>query len=381
MRQRAESKGLLLVLDQPAGLPRFIRTDASKLRQILLNLLGNAIKFTSHGSVALQLRAEVAGTGTQGVLALAVRDTGPGIALEDQQRLFQPFVQLGQAGDQKGTGLGLAITRQFVELLGGRVFVESEPGKGATFRVELPFEVAQALEPADAVPNLGGLARLEPGQTQYRILIVEDQPENWLLLRRLLEHAGFLVKVSENGAAGVEDFRSWRPHLIWMDWRMPVMDGLEATRRIRALDGGREVKIAVLSASVLEQERQQVMAAGADDFVAKPFVFQQIYSCMARHLGVRFAPEEADYTQPRVASPDANLESLVDLPPEYRRRLLDALVALDQKKIAAAIETIAACNPGLGFALRHHAERLQYTCMLRALQPNLAQTLSQNSQA
>jgi len=375
MRQRAEAKGLHMRLDQPADLPRFIQTDALKLRQMAINLLGNAIKFTSHGSVTLRLRACPVGAEGRFALTLVVEDTGAGIAPEDQPRIFDPFVQIGRQADQKGTGLGLAITRQFVALLGGTIRVESALGKGAAFHVELPVERVEAPAPTPIAGPGARLARLEPGQGEYRILIVEDQEENSLLLRRVLEQAGFQTRVSLDGAAGVEAFRTWRPHFIWMDWRMPVMDGLEATRRIRSLDGGREVKIALLSASVFQQERDQVLAAGADDFVTKPFAFGQIYDCLAKHLGARFVQEAITPGARPEPAGELDRGALAALPPALRRSLAEALVSLNPGRIARVIDAITAANPVLGGALKHHAGRLQYTVLLQALEATPTQTL------
>ena len=161
------------------------------------------------------------------MLVLEVEDTGIGIAQEDQARIFDVFVQAGNTSAQKGTGLGLSITQQFVQLMGGTISVQSTPGKGSLFSVELPVE---QVEESDVASNYGDrqVVGLAPGQPDYRILIVEDKKENWLLLQRLLLDSGFQVQVAEDGVQGVEMFRTWQPHLIWMDVRLPVMGGVEA---------------------------------------------------------------------------------------------------------------------------------------------------------
>ena len=183
----------------------------------------------------------------------------------------------------------------------------------------------------------------------------------------MLETAGLEVRVAENGAAGVEAFESWRPQLIWMDWRMPVMDGLEATQRIRALAGGREVKIVVLSASVLEEEQAQVLAAGADDFLPKPIQFGEIFTCMTRHLGVRFVFEEP----PAVAAESTeqlDRAALAALSSALRTELAEVLVSLDASRIAGTIRRVAESDPTLGGVLERRARQLQYTVILQALQ-------------
>ena len=279
MRERAEAKGL----DVDAGAwPRSSRASFGPTKpssaRCSSTCVGNAVKFTPQGGVTLRLGDPARGrpasrdAGHRGRgHRRRHRRGGPGSASSSRSS------SSAHQSDQKGTGLGLTITRQFVELMGGAIRVESAPGQG----IDVPRRgaggagrrrptVARGQTVRDAV-----VARLAPGQPEYRVLIVEDQAENWQLLRQLLERAGFQVRVAENGAEGVEAFQSWRPHFIWMDWRMPVMDGLEATRRIRALDGGREVKIVALSASVFKEEREQVLAAGVDDFVPKPIQFER----------------------------------------------------------------------------------------------------------
>jgi CheY-like chemotaxis protein len=342
--------------------------DQTKLRQTVLNLVGNAVKFTSHGRVTLRLASRPTGDAKRVMLVIEVKDSGAGIAPEDQPRVFEPFVQLAHKSDQKGTGLGLTITRQFVELMGGTIRLESELGKGSAFRVELPVQTTEAAVAATAEVPGTNVARLAPGQPGYRVLIVEDQEVNWQLLRQLLEHAGFEVRVAENGAKGVAEFESWRPHFIWMDWRMPVMDGLEATRRIRTLDGGRDVKIVALSASVFREERQQVLAAGADDFAAKPFQFGVIYDCMARLLGVRFVADMAPAPVATAPLPPLDRKALEALPAVLRANLAETLVSLDPVQIAGLICRVTELDPALGGTLERHVDQFHYTAIRQALQ-------------
>jgi len=363
MRVQAEEKGLELLSEESPALPRFIWSDAGKLRQILINLLGNAIKYTEEGSITLRVNATPA---EPLMLNLEVKDTGIGIAREDQARIFDPFVQVGQRGAQKGTGLGLTITRQFVELMAGTIHVQSEQGRGSLFHVELPVEEAK-----DANENLLGteevrIVGLKPGQPEYRILIVEDEPANWRLLRRILQNVGFQVGVAENGEQGVEMFQTWRPHFVWMDWRMPVMDGREATRRIRALEGGTEVKIAAVTASVFASERESVLAAGVDDFLRKPYRPAEVLECMASHLGVQYVFESMP---PVVAEKPVVLgpEDLQALPEELRTELADALLRLDITSVSATISRVRELDPALGATLANWAGRLAYSEILSAI--------------
>jgi signal transduction histidine kinase/ActR/RegA family two-component response regulator len=364
MTPRAEVRGLHLRLEVQAGLPRYARTDEAKVRQILLNLVSNALKFTEHGEVILSLGGEPGSAADRFRLKIRVKDTGIGIPPADRKRIFEPFVQLQHHAEQRGSGLGLAITRQFVALLGGAVTVESQVGRGSIFQVDLPMETVTE---APVRPDIGADERpmhLAAGQPAYRILIVEDTPENALLLRRLLEAAGFEVRTAENGAAGVEAFAAWRPHFIWMDWRMPVMDGVEATRRIRQMEGGKAVKIAVLSASVFKSDRDLVLAAGADEFVAKPFRFGAIYRCLGQQLGVRFSADESPVESPATVGLDRSAAAA--LPPALREELAASVLSLDAARISTAVGRVDAINPRFAAALRDCACQFRYTAMLRA---------------
>jgi len=372
LRLRAEAKNLELVLDQSSDLPRFVHADVTKLRQAIINLVGNAIKFTEQGGVTLRLRARPGDSARCLRLIIEVEDSGVGIAAADQQRVFDPFTQVGHATHQKGTGLGLAITHRFVDLMGGQIGVQSTPGKGSTFRVELPVDLADS--PASGVPvPAGRIVGLAPGQPEYRLLIVEDQVENWELLRQLLEPIGFQVRVAENGLAGIEMFESWRPQFIWMDIRMPVMDGLEATRRIRALDGGQAVKIVAITASVFVEEIDNVRAAGMNDLIRKPFRREEIYDCLRRYLGVIFIREEASVQGvPEEASAALRPEAVASLPEALRADLREAILSLESDRIAAVIERIAVGNPHLGELLFRLAGQYNYSAILQAL--NVAAT-------
>jgi CheY-like chemotaxis protein len=201
---------------------------------------------------------------------------------------------------------------------------------------------------------------------EYRILIVEDEPENWMVLQRLLENAGFHVRVAQNGETGVEEFREWRPQFIWMDLRMPLMDGIEAAKRIRALDGGQDVKIAAVTASGLESHRSEVLAAGVDDYVRKPYRPKEIFDCMGRHLGVRYrhadtVPERED------GMPVINADSVAHLPAALRIKLRSALMTLDATQISEVIAQVVEQDATLGSAMARCAEKIAYSPILQAV--------------
>ncbi|MCX6626607.1 MAG: ATP-binding protein [Candidatus Solibacter sp.] len=368
MQVRAAAKDLQLIVEESGGFPRFIRVDASKMREILINLIINAIKFTQRGSVVLRLAAAPEDASNRVRLRLEVEDTGIGIAPEDQAGIFEAFSQVGAAlrkGTGHGTGLGLTIVKQYVELMGGSIRLQSVLGQGSRFCVELP--VALATESEVTPPrDERRVIRIEAGQQEYRILVVEDDMESRQLLQRLLEDAGFAVRVAENGAEGVAVFPSWMPHFIWMDRRMPEMDGLEATGRIRKLEGGQEVVIAV-TASVLDSQLNDVLSAGMDDFLRKPYRPAEIFDCMARHLGLRYVYAD---DAPRPGTQDSlplRPEALAALSEELRGELANALMSLDADRIARVIRGISEVDPALGAVVAQFADRLAYTPILRAL--------------
>ncbi|MBV8571970.1 MAG: response regulator [Acidobacteriaceae bacterium] len=365
MRLRAEEKGLeLLVMRAPEFWP-FLEADGQKLREVLLNLIGNAVKFTEDGWVSVRGGTQPAEDPQYCRLVLEVQDTGIGIAAGEQTRIFDPFVQAGRLARQKGTGLGLAITKRYVELMGGTIQVESTPGRGSLFRVEIPVRKLDAWDMPAAAVHRGGIIGLEPGQPAYRVLIIEDQEENWLLLQRLLEDAGFQVQVAMDGATGIERFLAWRPHFIWMDWRLPGMDGTEAARRIRELDGGRNVKISMLSAFAFAEYRAQALAAGVDDYVSKPFRAEDIFDCLARHLGVRYTYRAAAAGEPPSL---LNPQILARLPATLRKQLAEAVISLDIDGIAHVISRITEQDPAVGSILSNCADRYAYSSILQALQ-------------
>jgi CheY-like chemotaxis protein len=255
--------------------------------------------------------------------------------------------------------LGLAITRQYVELMGGEVSVESEPGQGSVFRFEIPVQTAPAEElervKLSRLPVIG----LEPGQPVCRILIVEDQPENRLLLKKLLESVGpstgpgqgFEVREATNGEEAIAAFEEWNPHFIWMDRRMPVMDGLEATRRIRAMEGGKETIIVALTASAFKEQREEVLAAGLDDFVRKPFREHEIFEMLHKHLGIRFVYAEEPETSPEVDKSVLAFDRLQALPEEWLVALQDAAEDLNPRAANEVINQIREQDEPLAKAL------------------------------
>jgi signal transduction histidine kinase/CheY-like chemotaxis protein len=287
----AREKGLQFSVTQGPELMRWVRTDPVRLRQVLVNLVGNAVKFTEQGFVELGVETLERTLVDREVrrCRFVVRDSGPGISSEELPTLFDAFKQ-GRAGAsaKEGSGLGLAISRGFVELMGGSLEIESRVGAGTTIRFELPLEAAPLVGAAgsEALPCQVTLA---PGQPEYRILVVDDHRAARQLLLRLLAPIGFQVREAADGLEAVEAWHAWSPHVVCMDERMPVLDGREAARRIKAAPGGSSTLIVALTASGFEEDHADLRAAGYDAFLLKPYSETDLLRVLQHHLNFRFA--------------------------------------------------------------------------------------------
>lgn len=283
MRVKADEKRLAFVFDAGAGLPEAVLADERRLSQVLLNLLGNAIKFTDNGTVTLRACGEPKGP-AQVLLRLDVEDTGVGMRPDDMERIFEPFEQVGDVQRRSGgTGLGLAITRALVNDMGGQVQVSSELGLGSRFRVELPLPVVQ---PAQATPRqVPGVARY-PGPPR-RVLVVDDVAENRALLCDFLTNAGFEVAQASDGSELLAAARSFRPDLILMDSVMPSVDGVEATRRLRRDAALAAVPVIALSASATAEHRAACLQAGVNVFLTKPVSLEALQAHIGQQLGLQ----------------------------------------------------------------------------------------------
>jgi two-component system, sensor histidine kinase and response regulator len=384
LQLKAQSKGLHLSFQIEPTVPQCIRTDENKLRQVLINLLGNGIKFTEQGDVTLQVGLE-RGVSEQPdsslTLFFSVEDTGAGIAAEELGSLFEAFHQTrsGKAS-QEGTGLGLRISQKFVQLMGGEISVQSELGQGTcvTFCIQAGFAETAEL----AKPTANTIIHSPVGQKQYRILIAEDNFANRLLLSKLLMYLGFEVKEAENGQVAIELWQQWHPHLIFMDMHMPIVDGYEATQQIRTREQLREAdfntasshitKIIALTASVFAEQRQESMAAGCDDFVIKPFRREEILEALSRHLGVQCLYEIASTdTIDAQASPNHLLNSndLTIMSNEWIEQLYYAAAQGNDATGLQLIAQIPTENTKLIEALTHLVENYQFDKLMVLTQP------------
>lgn len=352
MRSRAEAKGLDFQLQKGIGLEHYILIDESKLRQILINLLGNAVKYTDSGSVCMDVNAVRQNEELH--LSFDIKDTGVGIAKDDLETIFNPFVQVGRSpSKQKGTGLGLAITHRLAELMGGDISVESELNKGSTFHFNIMVETSDASKLFKENEDKTSVVTVVEEGFEWRILIVDDIYDNRLLLRHYLQDAGFHVREAANGKEAIEQFESWKPQFIWMDMRMPVMDGYTAVARIRKMPGGKEVKIVALTASVLIDQRPLILGCGCDDVIYKPFRPKEIFDSMAQHLGVQYLKEtrqDKPYVEPEAITVP-NAITLGMLPRELLLEMRQAAMRLDQKQIEILLERVSVHDMVLSLGL------------------------------
>jgi signal transduction histidine kinase/CheY-like chemotaxis protein len=381
---RAESKSLALIVERHPNLPQYIKADDQKLLQVLINLLGNAIKFTHEGTITLRVSPVKypASPGHNSTMQAApdvvtihfeVIDTGPGIASAEMDRLFEVFVQT-DAGQQsqQGTGLGLPISKRFVELMGGHITVESQLDQGSTFKFAIQAQLSdasniQALQPTQKVIGL------EPNQPQYRILVVDDRVDNRKLLLKLLQPIGFWVQEASNGQEAVTIWQQWHPHLIWMDMWMPVMNGYEATQQIKSHLQGDATVILALTASTLEEEKSVVLAAGCDDFVRKPFREGVIFEKMAQHLGVRYRYEPLGLTVSGNSSSADKLTTtaLAIMPKQWLKELAEAAALIDEAQITQLLSRIPQTHQDLAMRVQNEVNNFDFDRLM-----NLAQEAS-----
>ncbi|WP_228056943.1 PAS domain S-box protein [Tychonema sp. LEGE 07203] len=357
LQLKANSKGLRLIFEDTGDLPQYIETDEAKLRQVLINLLGNAIKFTQHGTVTLRASSQAennAAKQKEAQLFFEIADTGPGISPSEISTLFQPFVQTETGRkSMQGTGLGLPISQQFVKIMGGALAVESQLDRGTTFTFNIRVNVVTESDEQEKSAVKQVIA-LEPGQQTYRILIVEDVAENRQLLLELLVPLGFEVSEAINGEEGVALHSIWKPHLILMDMLMPVMDGYEATRQIKQTPEGRETIIIALTASAFDEQRQIILSAGCDDLICKPFREEVLFEKIAHYLNLRYIYEEENSSTsssaPRLLQ-DLTAEDLSVMPADWVVDLYQAALCVDDNRILGLIEQIPETEANLANAL------------------------------
>ena len=428
LQLKAESKGLQLVFACDPVVPQYIRTDEGKLRQVLINLLGNAIKFTQEGRVTLRVSSQHSALSSQEPrvaetepaivspsasdsplptphsLLFEVEDTGSGIAPHELESLFEPFVQSSSGHSHEGTGLGLPISSRFVQLMGGNITVSSDLNQGTSVQFAIQVQPAQSHEIQMRQPRRRAIA-LASDQPSYRILVAEDHPESRQLLVRLLRSLSFEVQEASNGEAAIALWGAWYPHLIWMDMRMPVMNGFEATKCIRSVEAlqstvQQSTVIIALTASAFEEDRAKVLAAGCNDFVRKPFREDVLLAKIAEHLGVKYVYEgdtegseastqgeaqqgsegqaaaasaagRANHAVPPLSQSKLQPASLSIMPAEWIQQFHQAAILGSDRQLLQLMEQIPATHVSVVKTLTHWVNDFQFDRVLALTHPHL----------
>jgi PAS domain S-box-containing protein len=390
---KADAKDLQLIFDREPTVPQCIAVDESKLRQVLINLLSNAIKFTAAGYITLRVSMEQANLDvlamshgevktpvvvpdSQAHIVFTVTDTGSGIAESELAQIFEAFVQTESGRQsQSGTGLGLPISRKFVQLMGGEMTVNSQLGQGTTLRFSIALKVSANCQLTLPTRKILGLA---PNQPPYRLLLVEDLWESRQLLVELLQPLGFEIREAENGLEAIALWESWKPHLIWMDIRMPTMDGYKAIKAIREREQHQEASFAqrqktviiALTASALADEKSAILKAGGDDFVRKPFEEASILEKIAEHLGVQYLystdPDPIAQPRPDNISPALLQEAILRMPNGWVAKLYKAATLADNELIFQLLAEIPESNITLTNTLVDLVSNFRYDKIMQA---------------
>lgn len=369
-RVRAQAKSLNFTVAGLESLPAWALGDEGKIRQILVNLLGNAVKFTQRGGVTLRVGAEPDDDGAFWLTAI-VEDTGPGIAAEELSVLFKEFEQAAAGRRmQTGTGLGLAISRDFAQLMGGEITVRSEVDQGSTFILRAPLLIADA--PDAPVARVGPVVGLAPGVAPPTVLVADDVPANRHWLRDALAGLGLSAVEAADGQEAVDRWMETRCPIVLMDMRMPRMNGREAIARIRSEEGGGEVTILALTAAMFEEDRQALLQAGATDVLVKPISLDDLYERLERLAGVRFLRGGSGEDDA-----DAAVEGAVEvihtrLPAELAAELRAAALAGNSALLADLLGTMGPEHAADAALMGTMVERYDYDGILRSLTPDTA---------
>ncbi|WRH65173.1 MAG: PAS domain S-box protein [Planktothrix sp. GU0601_MAG3] len=372
---KVQSKELQLIFDLDPDLPKFVHTDEKKLYQVLVNLLSNAIKFTKQGIVTLRVRSEQKETNFCRI-SFAVEDTGVGIASTEIDSLFKVFVQ-AQAGNNlsQGTGLGLAISQKLIQLMGGQIQVKSSLNRGSTFFFDIGVQLPQAkFLPSELIIDQRVIG-LAPGQPTYRILVVEDLEENRRLLVEILTSIGFQVREATHGLEAVSLWESWSPQFIFMDLRMPIIDGYTATKRIRENPKSQETIIIALTASVFEEDREKVILTGCNDFLRKPFQQREIFDALAKYLGVQYIYADGGQAPKKPLVEKLSVEDLSMMSPQWLEQMYQAAYYLDTEVMNELISQIPESKAGLSRTLTDYINNFNSDRIMELIQPLLGEII------
>jgi PAS domain S-box-containing protein len=374
----AQSKQLQLIFETPVNLPQHFFADDNKLRQILINLIGNAIKFTGHGSVTVRTRVNN-GINNISRLIVEIEDTGPGIPEDEQEKLFKQFEQTS-AGikSSSGTGLGLALSRELASLMDGIITVKSIVGKGSVFTIDLAIKEVKA-EDVEVVYSKR-VVSIQNQQHDYRVLVVDDKEENRKLVVNYLELAGFKTNQAISGDDAISKFEQWNPHLILMDLRMPVMDGYEATRRIKATEKGKQTAIIALTASAFNEASNSFDTLVFQGYIRKPFRENELFASIGMALGIEYMYEEesAAPASKYLNDAEAIVEDISKLPSNLILQMLQVVEGADFHRLIQLIQTIENDNSDLAHHLLTKAKNYDYDYLQKILITKILKNEKQN---
>jgi PAS domain S-box-containing protein len=360
MHVRVRDKQLRFALERAPDLPRYASADERKLKEVLINLVGNAVKFTEEGFVVLRARADE----NRGRLLFEVEDSGPGISAKDVPRLFKRFVQAENS--KEGIGLGLYISKKLVGIMGGQITVATEVGKGSLFAFNIPYLPADFVKPESLIAS-DRLIKLAPGQPPVHVLIADDKEDHRLLMSTILREAGFDVAEARNGEEAVKLFEENPPDLVLMDLRMPVMDGREAIRRIKASEKGKGIPIIAVTASAFEEDRQKVLSSGADDFIRKPFRADILFNMIRQWLHVEYLDIEEPGGGVECLSKEDTKALIAGLPEPLAGELKKALTTLDLRTFKALLQGVAVHDSRLAGGLKRLADGYETNALLEIM--------------
>jgi two-component system sensor histidine kinase/response regulator len=359
-KDRAESKHLQFICEIDDQLPKYAFIDEGKLRQIFVNLIGNAIKFTEEGGIAIRTRTNLIDQEKK-MLTVEIQDSGPGIPEEELGKLFKHFEQTSSGRNKgSGTGLGLALSKELAMLMGGNIHVSSEVGKGSifTFQVEIMEGNPEAVQTMISRRVIG----IADTKKTHRILAVDDKPENLKVVVNLLRMIGFETQEAVNGKEAIEQFESWNPDLILMDMRMPVMDGYEATRRIKETEKGRLTPIIALTASAFEDERKKIEALGMQGYIRKPFKESELFNIIGKILNIEYIYEDENATSDDKSQLNKVLisQDIHRLPPDLILEMAEAISVADLDQFIELVKKIEPDNADIAEKLIELAKNYEY---------------------
>lgn len=358
------AKNLELIIKTDESLEQYMEADEGRMRQIFINLIGNAMKFTDQGSITWSLKTVEEKDG-YACLISEVEDTGVGISKEDIKKLFKAFEQTETGIKAGGTGLGLAISLKLAKMMGGGINVQSEKGKGSCFRVVLYVKKAGA-DKTKQVVKYRSVIGIKDGQKPYKVLVVDDKDENRLLLCEMLQLVGFETQEASNGIEAIASFNEWSPNVILMDMRMPIMDGYETMSIIKATAKGKLTPIIAVTASVFLEDKSKMIAAGASNYIRKPFKENDLFEAIEACIGVKYDYEDYDYDNSKLnQNSQIDLKEIKLLPSGLIVQIKEATINGDSEKLFEIIEEVSKTLPQLATQLWDLANDYKYEQLLK----------------